>query len=429
MFNTPVLLILAFAAGVLLTWMARRFLYSQSEFETFDMPTYLRDVRIAAEEKQREFVASFDFVSDCIWDVDLKTGHAMTSDSWIRSLGYNNVEDFRTLRSWEAMLHPEDRPVVNAMLSDLLQGHIHEYECEQRFLTSTGAIRWRLCRGALQKDAYGNPTRFVGMHHDIQQRKMAELAAERHLESEKRLSRLKSDFVVKLSHALRTPLTVLVSSRALLGVSLDSGVITRDTLHRYLRQMDSSLHRLRRLAEDALSYIQVETTMTDPHIGLVDIGQLVSKVWNEVDSELVHEGSGNATYQLVLSDVPANVALNEVSVYQLLKQVFSLLKRESPEAVSWSIALAQVDQTHISIQITQTSTVPTASIQNTLFESESASRHIPSANDELGWAIIEGLAQQLGGNADVSLDDNGRRACITIPTHHATCPEGHYRHG
>ena len=91
-------------------------------------------------------------------------------------LGYADAELPDHVETWRRLLHPGDRPAVEARVRQFLAKEIDKYEIEFRMSHKDGGYRNVLARGHLVVDDGGRPVRLVGTHVDITDRKQAELA-------------------------------------------------------------------------------------------------------------------------------------------------------------------------------------------------------------------------------------------------------------
>jgi PAS domain S-box-containing protein len=71
-------------------------------------------------------------------------------------------------------IHPDDRVAAEASANAALRSESGEYESDYRLQPSKGAVRWVTSRGKMEKDADGQPSRFLGVVIDITERKQAE---------------------------------------------------------------------------------------------------------------------------------------------------------------------------------------------------------------------------------------------------------------
>ena len=112
------------------------------------------------------------------WDWDLRTNTVYFSPEWKRQIGYEEDEIPGRYEEWESRLHPEDREPTLAALRAYLEGQKPEYAVEFRLRHKDGSYRWIYTRGEVVRDADGKPSRMLGCHIDITERKQAGLAIE-----------------------------------------------------------------------------------------------------------------------------------------------------------------------------------------------------------------------------------------------------------
>ncbi|MBI4002874.1 MAG: PAS domain S-box protein, partial [Nitrospira defluvii] len=114
------------------------------------------------------------------WEWDIPTGYVTFNQRWASMLGYR-LEDLEPhVRTWEYLIHPDDRPAVMEAVSAHLRGETPSYSSEHRLRNKTGAWQWIFDSGCvLVRDASGAPVRAAGIHFDISARKAREEAETR----------------------------------------------------------------------------------------------------------------------------------------------------------------------------------------------------------------------------------------------------------
>lgn len=149
----------------------------------------LRDVttRRAAEtalrESEERLRLAFAGAEEGVWDWDLRTGAVIYSSRWKEMLGYGENELAPHVRVWEALLHPDDKPLAEALYTRVVE-HGERYEAEFHLRHKAGHYITVLTRGFAVRDAQRRVVRIVGIHLDITERKRTESALR---ESEERL--------------------------------------------------------------------------------------------------------------------------------------------------------------------------------------------------------------------------------------------------
>ncbi len=142
---------------------------------------------LASEERLRMALAAGN---QGYYDLDLLTGVALGSPEYFGMLGYSHADPRMTVADWEEKLHPDDREAARETLSECIAGQRAEYSIEYRCRARDGAWMWILSSGkVVGRDESGQPTRLLGIHTDITERKNREIALE-HAQREADLFRL-----------------------------------------------------------------------------------------------------------------------------------------------------------------------------------------------------------------------------------------------
>ena len=118
-------------------------------------------------------------------------------------------------------------------------------------------------------------TLFVGLVHDISERKAAERAAAEHLRLQE-ADRLKSEFLARMSHELRTPLNAILGFTDLIHGGR-SGPVNAEQ-KRQLGFVASSGRHLLALINDLLELSRIEAGRMDLHIEPIDIAEIAADV-------------------------------------------------------------------------------------------------------------------------------------------------------
>ncbi len=112
-----------------------------------------------------------------IWDWNLQSQEVFFDENYFKIADYAPNEFAHSYESWRKRVHPEDLNQAEARIKSYLRGESKEYSVEFRFRTKTGDWMWIQGRGRIfEYDDQGNPIRFTGTHHDINDRKKAEHA-------------------------------------------------------------------------------------------------------------------------------------------------------------------------------------------------------------------------------------------------------------
>lgn len=157
------------------------------------------------EEQVRLALAGADLGT---WDWDVPSGAVTFNARWAEILGRRLDEVDAHVRSWEALVHPEDMPRIKEALTAHLEGRTHSYETEHRMQHKSGEWVWVLDKGRVtERDEQGRPLRVCGTHLDItgrihEQRRIREL-----LDQTERDARTKGELLREVNHRVTNNLT------------------------------------------------------------------------------------------------------------------------------------------------------------------------------------------------------------------------------
>lgn len=147
--------------------------------------------RVRAERQLKDSKLRYQLItratSDAIWDWDLKTGDLYWGKGLKSIFGYE-PHNFKSITSWENIIHPEDAPGVLEKLQNTLNGKGKKWHSEFRIKKSNGDFAYVLEKGSILRDKGQKAYRFVGAMQDItERRKLQDL-----LEKANTLSRIGS---------------------------------------------------------------------------------------------------------------------------------------------------------------------------------------------------------------------------------------------
>jgi len=163
----------------------------------------LAEQQLKESEKRWQLVLEGN--NDGIWDWDCTTNQVFFSTRYKTMLGYEEDELAPNVDSWMKLVHPDDFSRVMSIVENYWAGETPHYIAEHQVCCKDGSYKWVLARGmAVFKD--GTPTRMIGSHTDITERKQAELELAKAKESADLANKAKSEFLANMSHELRTPL-------------------------------------------------------------------------------------------------------------------------------------------------------------------------------------------------------------------------------
>ena len=151
-------------------------------------------------------------------------------------------------RSWQQIIHPEDRILVQQMDS-----FEHSFQLEYRILHQDGSVRWVLEQGDAVRSSAGDILWLDGFIMDISQRKQMETDLREAKDKAELAAEARSAFLANMSHEIRTPMNAIIGfSDLLLTSELDN------TQKKHLATIHSSAHSLLHLLNDILDSAKLE---------------------------------------------------------------------------------------------------------------------------------------------------------------------------
>ncbi|GAB6113235.1 ATP-binding protein [Desulfomicrobium salsuginis] len=202
---------------------------------------------------QERLALALDATSDAIWDWDLENNQVYFSPRYATMLGYTPDDFPPALVTWEGLLHPDDRENAKRIVADHIERG-EPFTLEFRLKTNDGRWRWVMGRGnVVSRNASGKPTRLIGTHVDIHDRKQMELELLNAKEAAVAANQAKSEFLANMSHEIRTPLNGIMGMLQLLEAEV------RDSeQQKFCALALQSTNRLTRLLSDILDLSRIE---------------------------------------------------------------------------------------------------------------------------------------------------------------------------
>lgn len=114
------------------------------------------------------FELAIDGANLGIWDWDLRDDSVQFDANWASMLGLDIKDVDMNLKTWEALVHPDDLPKAYEDITAYMEGRTQFYENIHRMKHADGHWVYILDRGRFSDfDSEGKPIRFTGTHFDV----------------------------------------------------------------------------------------------------------------------------------------------------------------------------------------------------------------------------------------------------------------------
>ncbi len=232
---------------------------------------------IALEESQQRFELAMKAGDLGLWDWQLKTGKLFVNDTWAQMLGHTKDEITNSIDEWTRRIHPDDADSTLEVWEAYVQGTAPYYQPEFRFRAKDGSFRWILSIGkTIETDEQGNPSRMIGIHLDITERKQMEDELARSKEKADASNQAKSAFLANMSHELRTPLNAILGySEMLIEEARD---LEQDDFIPDLKKINQAGMNLLTLINDVLDLSKIESGMMEAFAESINLDSLIDEI-------------------------------------------------------------------------------------------------------------------------------------------------------
>ncbi|TLU66711.1 PAS domain S-box protein [Thalassotalea litorea] len=293
-----------------------------------------------------------------LWEVYPQKGSALINAVWATMLGYEPLDILESdskwsklkggYETWMSLFLPEDQQLLKNLASDYMGQKIVEHSNEIRMRCKDGSYKWILTMGrVIETDNHNEPTRILGVHIDINERKKLELNYESAKEIAENANRAKSNFLANMSHEIRTPMNAIIGMSHL-ALSSDLNQQQRS----YIDKVHRSAESLLGIINDILDFSKIEAGKLDVELSNFDLSEVLEDLVNfvgikaeEKHLELLFDIQNDLPMALIgdslrLTQVLINLTNNAVKFTQegeVLLQVSSLRTTNSDVEINFAV--------------------------------------------------------------------------------------------
>ena len=278
-----------------------------------------KQTEIALQDSETRYRILTEISPVGIFRFDAPLNCVYVNDRWSEMTG--RPKESALGRGWMAALHPEERETYPAQWTE------QYFQSDQltltlnpsvgRHLRPDGSINWYYVQMAMETDATGIVTGYIGTLTDITERKQAELALAQAKAEAEAANQAKSIFLANMSHELRTPLNAILGFSQLMQHS--SHLSARDL--EYLNLIYTSGNYLLKLINEILDLSKIEAGKASLSQQAIDLFHQLS-VLRDTLSERSHRK--NLSFQLEIGPgVPQYIQVDEQKLNQVLLNLLS----------------------------------------------------------------------------------------------------------
>ncbi|NDJ60254.1 MAG: PAS domain-containing protein [Chloroflexi bacterium] len=345
-----------------------------------------------SEERYRiisELISDYAYVFAVQPDGSLQT--EWITDSFEQITGFN-LDEIRA-QGENTLFHPEDRPLIARDIEENLRGISNQGE--YRVLTKHSGIRWlQIARRPVWDDDEKRVVRLYGVARDVTEHKMAEQQRLR-LRLQRDQLQLTSQFVVAVSHAFRTALANIETSRYLIERRLPDEL--RATFQPKLDIIRSSADHLGEQIENLTAVSSLGEPQTD-RCALNTVVDAVVSEWTYSINEK------HLALTMWLDPRQPTIRCDREEIARALRHLLKNAVSYTPQGGAITIRTDRTDD-HAIIEVKDTGIgIQPANLSYIfdLFYREDAARSLQSGGVGVGLSIVRMIVEAHEGRVDVS---------------------------
>ena len=228
---------------------------------------------------------------------------------------------------------------------------------------------------------------------------------------ERRLDRVRRDFVANVSHELRTPLTVIRGY----AEALADGEVTSEEGRRHLDIIGRHTARMERLVQDLLQLARLDAGQNGVQFARIDVSELIQGVVDGLSARLVERGQ---RVEITIHAGAESARADQAKLRDALQNLLINAITYAPAATTIRIDAERRDETLTLVVADEGPGIPVAELQRVFerFYRVDKSRARDPGGTGLGLSIVKHLVELQGGQVRAENGSaGGARFTITLP--------------
>lgn len=276
--------------------------------------TERRRAEKALHESEERLNLAIESANIGLWDQNFVTGKIIRNKQWAEMLSYSLDEIESNINAYMNLVHPDDIEILKEKIKEHEEGKTDIFSVECRLLTKNRDWKWILNVGKIiERDSEGKPIRAIGVHLDINERKLAEEALIKAKEKAEQADKIKTEFLAQVSHEIRTPINIIVSSANLIKDSVYD--LIESEYRQLFSSIDSASYRITRTIDQILNMSELQIGAYQPNYKLVNLkDDILNNLYNEYKNYAENKG---LKILLNYKDFDTKIIVDEYCVTQI----------------------------------------------------------------------------------------------------------------
>lgn len=360
-------------------------------------------------------VAAVATLEDGVFEWDIEQETVVFSATWRRRFGLDeSMHEPLPAETWREGIVSEDIKGLDAALQACLTGSVPSSAVQVRYNTTYGSLLKLDINLVAVKNAYGLPSKAVGIIHDRTEEMDLELAIREELNEESLLSSRKSQFVSYLSHEIRTPMTVIGSAKALLESALKKEPVNMEVALNYIDQIGGALRSLRALVDETLMFMGSNFTRNHLNVVLLDVKKVFDQ-FSAMEQRRRHDQHG-FEYHLDPSLELTDFYSDQYVFTQAMRQMLAFAESKESGAGKLSIKMRDENTLNFCLELRQWPAWMVKSGQ--LEPAHDSETVVPFKGENLPFTLLltKRVIRLINGRIMIKNRGNRHWLCVDLPS-------------